>query len=101
MSHRWAIVALSLAVFLSTIPLFMMVGKRLPPAGRPERIRSHVPAAAGSSLEGSSEFVKQLEAELKTLPGVRDMLTMLGADQRQQVDRGSILVELVDPKKRE
>ena len=33
MTHRWAIVALSLAVFLSTIPLFMMVGKELPPAG--------------------------------------------------------------------
>ena len=55
----------------------------------------------GSSLEGSSEFVKQLEAELKALPGIRDMLTVLGADQRRQVDRGSILIELVDPKKRD
>ena len=29
------------------------------------------------------------------------MLTVLGADQRRQVDRGSILVELVDPKQRD
>ena len=55
----------------------------------------------GSSLEGSSEFVKNLEADLKTLPGVRDMLTVLGADQRRQVDRGSILIELVDPDQRD
>ena len=51
--------------------------------------KSHSSLPPGSSLEGSSEFVKQLEAELKALPGIRDMLTVLGADQRRQVDRGS------------
>ena len=29
------------------------------------------------------------------------MLTTIGADQRRQVDRGSVLVELVGPKQRE
>ena len=37
-----------------------------------------------------------MEADLQTLPGVRDLLTTIGADQRRQVDRGAILVALVD-----
>jgi HAE1 family hydrophobic/amphiphilic exporter-1 len=100
MTHRWAIVGLSVLVFLSTIPLFMMVGKSFIPQDDQSAFEVTLKLPAGSSLEGSSEYVKQLEAELKAIPGVRDMLTVLGADQRRQVDRGSILMELVQPDQR-
>src|SRR5262249_32839102 len=33
-------------------------------------------------------------------PGIRNMLTTIGADARRQVDRGSILIELVPPEQR-
>ena len=55
----------------------------------------------GSSLEGSVRVREALEADLKTLPGRSRHADTLGADQRRQVDRGSILVQLVDPEERE
>ena len=100
MAHRWAIVSVCLLVFLSTVPLFLMVGKNFIPQDDQSEFEVTVKLPPGSSLQGSSDVMKQLEDELKTLPGVRDVLTSLGADQRRQVDRGSILVELVDPKQR-
>jgi HAE1 family hydrophobic/amphiphilic exporter-1 len=101
MAHRWVIVAVCVLVVLSSVPLFMMVGKNFLPQDDQSEFEVTVKFPPGSSLEGSSEMMKQLEAELKTVPGVRDLLTTVGADQRQQVDRGSILVELVPPDERE
>ncbi|HYP15134.1 MAG TPA: efflux RND transporter permease subunit [Bryobacteraceae bacterium] len=101
MSHRWAIVGLCLVVILSSVPLFMMVGKSFLPEDDQSSFEVVVKLPPGSSLEGSNAVLEQMEAELKVLPGIRDLLTTIGADQRQQVDRGSILVELVDPKQRE
>src|SRR5699024_3241019 len=101
MRHRWVIVVVSLLVFVSTVPLFMMVGKNFLPQDDQSEFEVTLKLPPGSSLQGSSEVIKQIEAELRTLPGVRDILTTIGADQRKQVDRGSIIVDLVDPKKRE
>jgi HAE1 family hydrophobic/amphiphilic exporter-1 len=39
--------------------------------------------------------MSQLEAEVGKLPGVEHLLTTVGADVRRQVDRGSVLVDLV------
>jgi HAE1 family hydrophobic/amphiphilic exporter-1 len=101
MAHRWAIVAIAVVVALTSVPLFMMVGKNFIPVDDQSEFEITVKMPPGSSLEGSAEMMKQLEAQIRTLPGVRDMLTTLGADQRQQVDRGSILVELVPMEDRE
>jgi HAE1 family hydrophobic/amphiphilic exporter-1 len=101
MRHRWVIVAICLVVVASTVPLFMMVGKNFLPQDDQSEFEVTLKLPPGSSLQGSSEVVKEIEAELRTLPGVRDILTTIGADQRKQVDRGSIIVDLVDPKKRE
>jgi HAE1 family hydrophobic/amphiphilic exporter-1 len=54
----------------------------------------------GSSLDGTTQVMKLIETDLGTLPGVKDLFTTIGADQRRQVDRGSIVVELVDVKQR-
>ena len=99
--HRWAIVAVCAVVVLSTVPLFMMVGKSFIPQDDQSEFEVTVKLPPGSSLTGSAETLKQIEADMKSLPGVKDILTVIGADQRQQVDRGSILVELKDIKERE
>ncbi|MBC7925062.1 MAG: efflux RND transporter permease subunit [Bryobacteraceae bacterium] len=100
MSHRWIIVAICVVVIASTGPLFSRVGKSFIPQDDQSEFEVTVKLPPGSSLEGSSEVMKQLEFQLKSLPGARDLLTTIGSDQRKQVDRGSILIELVDPKER-
>jgi HAE1 family hydrophobic/amphiphilic exporter-1 len=95
MRHRWAIVAVCFLVMLSTVPLFFLVGKDFLPTDDQSEFEITVRTPAGSSLEGTDGVMKALEADLKQLPGVKNMLTTIGADERQQVDRGSILMELV------
>lgn len=100
MNHRWVIVAACVVVLVSTVPLFMIIGKDFLPNDDQSEFEVTVRLPPGSSLEGSDAVMKGLEAEVKKVPGIRNMLTTLGADVRRQVDRGSILVELVPPEQR-
>ncbi len=94
MTHRWMIVAVSVVVVLSTVPLFKMTGVSFIPEDDQSEFEVTVRTPPGSSLEGTSQLMSQLEGDLSKIPGVRDVLTTVGADIRKQVDRGSILIEL-------
>jgi HAE1 family hydrophobic/amphiphilic exporter-1 len=96
MGHRWTIVAISVLVVLSSIPMVSNMGVDFLPVEDQGEFEVAVRAPVGSSLEGTEEVMAKVEKDLATLPGVRDTLTLIGADQRKQVDRGSILVTLVD-----
>ncbi|HYO81113.1 MAG TPA: efflux RND transporter permease subunit, partial [Bryobacteraceae bacterium] len=98
MGHRWAVVAVCLVVIASIVPAFMLVGKSFLPTDDQSEYEITVKLPAGTSLQGSQDLLSKLESDLKDLPGKEYLLTVVGADQRQQVDRGSILVGLVDPK---
>ena len=95
MAHRWVIVALSVVVLLSTAPLFVIVGKDFLPTDDQGEFEVTVRTPPGSSLEGTSRVMAEIEGRLKKIPGVRLMLTEIGADERKQVDRGSVLMELL------
>jgi HAE1 family hydrophobic/amphiphilic exporter-1 len=101
MAHRWVIVAVCVVVTLSSVPLFMLIGKSFLPTDDQSEFEVIVKLAPGSSLEGTDAVMRQVEEEIKALPGVRNMLTTVGADVRRQVDRGSVIVELVKPEQRE
>ncbi len=100
MSHRWAISLLCLLVMLSSIPLFMAVGKDFLPVDDQGEFEVVVRVPPGSSIEGTDEQMRLLEADCRKLPGFKSLLTTIGADQLRKVDRGSILVSLVDEKER-
>jgi len=100
MTHRWAVVLAALVIALSTAPLFMVIGKDFMPTDDRSEFEVTVRMPVGSSLEGSDQMMRQLEQELRQLPGVSHLLTLIGSDARRQVDRGSILVELVPMEER-
>jgi HAE1 family hydrophobic/amphiphilic exporter-1 len=101
MKHRWVIVAVAILVTLSSGPLMNALGKDFLPQDDQSEFEIVVRMPPGSSLAGTEDVFRQLEEEVKQLPGVRDMLTTVGADLRKQVDRGSILVDLVRPEQRQ
>ena len=101
MNHRWVIGLISLCVVLSTVPLFMKIGKSFLPNSDQSEFEVTIRTAPGSSLEGTDQVIKQIEEDLRKLPGVKHLLSTIGADFQRQVDRGGILVELVAPKDRE
>ncbi len=100
MRHRWAMVALSAAVAASSWPLLQAVGKDFLPSDDQSEFEVSVRMPVGSSLEGSDMAMRQLEEEVRQLPGVKHLFTNLGSDVRRQVDRGSILVELLPMEER-
>ncbi len=100
LTHRWAIVALSVLIMLSSGPLFQAVGKDFLPVDDQSEFEVTVRMPVGSSLEGSDAVLRQIEDDLRQLPGVRHLLTSIGSDVQRQVDRGSVLVELVPIRER-
>lgn len=101
MRHRWVIVVVSLGVVYTTGPLFMSMGKDFLPVDDQAFFEVTLRTPPGSSLEGTTRAMDQLEGELKKLPGLKYLLTTIGADIQKRVDRGSIIVQLVDADKRE
>ncbi|MBI4891955.1 MAG: efflux RND transporter permease subunit [Acidobacteria bacterium] len=98
--HRWVIVGISVAVVASTVPMMKRMGIDFLPVDDQSEFEVTVRMPVGSSLEGTTQMMELVEKDLLKLPGVRDLFTTIGADQRRQVDRGSIIVELVDVKAR-
>jgi len=101
MRHRWVIVVLSLLVFVSVVPLFMMVGKDFLPVDDQSEFEVVVRLPLGSSISGTEQVMHSVEDEMRKLPGVEFLLTKIGADQQKRVDRGSILVDLLPMDQRE
>jgi len=95
MSHRWAIALAAVLIMLSSAPLFLMVGKDFLPVDDQSEFEITVRMPVGSSLEGTETVLRQLEDDVRALPGVDHLLTTAGADTQRRVDRGSIVVELL------
>ena len=100
MRHRWVVALACLLVMFSSGPLFMKIGKNFLPTDDQSEFEVTVKLPPGASLDGTNQVMKSVEKELRTLPGIRNLLTTIGADVRRQVDRGSIIVELVKPEER-
>ncbi|MBM3737466.1 MAG: efflux RND transporter permease subunit [Acidobacteria bacterium] len=101
MAHRWVVALGCLLVTLSTGPLFMGIGKSFLPTDDQSEFEILVKLPVGTSIDGTDAMLRKMEAEVRKLPGVKNLLTVIGADQRRSVDRGSILVELVKPGQRQ
>ncbi len=101
MAHRWVILTGSLLVALSTVPMVIHIGKDFLPEDDQSEFLVKVRTPPGSSLQGTDHMLRRVEAELATMPGVRDIETTIGADVRRRVDRGEIIVELVPLEERE
>ena len=100
LTHRWEVALGALAVMLSTVPMIRAMGVDFLPTDDQSEFEINIRMPVGSSLDGTAQVMELVERDLRELPGVRDLFTTIGADQRRQVDRASVIVELVDPKER-
>jgi len=73
LDHAWAIIGVSVVVFLATFPLNRMVGRTFVPDEDMGEWTIHLDAPEGTSLEGTSEMAHQLVKELGDIPGVQDI----------------------------
>ncbi|MBK8305420.1 MAG: efflux RND transporter permease subunit [Chloracidobacterium sp.] len=96
MGHRWVIVTLVVLVFLSIIPLFMLVGKNFLPVDDQSQFEISVRTPEGTSLSASSQSFERIASEIRKMPGVTDTLATVGGGQQQVVNAGTIYVKLSD-----
>jgi HAE1 family hydrophobic/amphiphilic exporter-1 len=100
--HRWAIVALSLVMVMATVPLFGAVGKDFLPQDDQSEFEVIIQTPEGYSLSRSDAAFREIEDQLRTLPGVTHVLTTIGDSSGRlkagegPVTEGSIYVRLAD-----
>ncbi|MEK6334836.1 MAG: efflux RND transporter permease subunit [Acidobacteriota bacterium] len=94
MAHRWAIVVLSILVILSTVPLFMFVGKNFLPLDDQSQFEINVRAPEGTTLSQTQRISEEMAADVRRLPGVTDTLVTIGSGQQQVVNLANIYVKM-------
>lgn len=100
LSHRWAIVLFSLAIFLASFPLFQRVGKDVLPNDDREEFEIVIQTPEGSTLAATDTIIKEIEREVWKLPGVKHVLTTIGQNTGN-VTEGFVYVRLVPLNKRD
>jgi len=100
--HRWVIIALSGVVVCSTLPLFRVVGKDFLPQDDQSEFEVIVQTPEGFSLTRTDGAFRELEAKLRTLPGVTHVLSTIGDSSGRlkagegPVTEGSIYIRMAD-----
>jgi multidrug efflux pump subunit AcrB len=93
---------LSVAVVLSTIPLFMIVGKNFIPQDDRSEFQANIRAAEGTSLAATVTITERIARDFRALPGVSATLTSVGIGSASftgssagEANSASIYVKLV------
>jgi HAE1 family hydrophobic/amphiphilic exporter-1 len=94
MAHRWLVVLVSALVIISTVPLFMFVGKNFLPIDDQAQFELNVRIPEGSTLSATVALSERIAADVRKLPGVTDTLVTIGSGQQQVVNLANIYVKL-------
>jgi hydrophobic/amphiphilic exporter-1 (mainly G- bacteria), HAE1 family len=95
-NHRRAVVWLSVGVVLSTVPLFLFVGKNFMPNDDQSQFNVLVRTPEGASLAATTNLVERIAQEIRKFPGVRHTLATVGGGADRSVNNASIYVRLAD-----
>lgn len=96
LGRRWVILLLVVLVFLSIIPLFMVVGKNFLPDDDQSQFEISIRAPEGTSLGATSLLFERIASQIRQIPGVTDTLATVGGGQQTVVNSGTIYVKLTD-----
>src|SRR5579863_1072069 len=102
MAHRKTMVVISVLVVLSTVPLFMLVGKNFIPADDRSEFQASIRAPEGTSLAATVTIAERIARDIRALPGVNATLTSVGVGSASftgssagEANSASIYVKLV------
>jgi HAE1 family hydrophobic/amphiphilic exporter-1 len=96
MRHRLAVVAVSVVIVASVVPLYSVLGKDYLPSGVDEgEFEVRATAPQGTSLTAMDAVVRGIEAEILKVPGVRIVQATTGGSFLGAVNEARIYVGLV------
>lgn len=100
MGHRKWVVAVSVLVVMSIVPLFMLVGKNFLPADDQSQFNVLVRTPEGTSLASTTSMAENIARDIRALPGVDHTLNTVGGSADRAVNTAAIYVKLLDIEKR-
>ncbi len=101
MRHRWAIVLAMVLVFLSTVPLFMVVDKNFLPYDDEGQFAITVRAPEGASVTTTQTILESIATRVRALKGVTNTVVTIGDDPQQTLNLGTVYVKLGDASQRD
>ncbi len=101
MAHRGVVVAASVGVILSIVPLFMFVGKNFLPQDDQSQYNVLIRTPEGTSLAATTNLAERIAQEVRALPGVAHTLMTAGGSADKSVNGASIYVKLTDVDQRQ
>ena len=103
LAHRGVMVAVALLIVYSTGPLFQRIGKDFIPVDDQSQMEVTLRLAEGTGIEHTDALVQDITTRMsRDLPPgmVEHVLTTVGGDQQQRVNRASIFFELIPMERR-
>jgi len=100
LAHRWAIVLISALTFASTFPLYKAIGQDFIPFDDQSEFDISVRTPEGTSVEGTDRILRQIEAEVAKLRGVKHVLTTLNP-MGNSLNEANIYVKMKDLSERD
>jgi HAE1 family hydrophobic/amphiphilic exporter-1 len=97
MNLRWLVVAVSLAVIASNVPLYYLVQHDYIPTNVDEgEFEVRMTAPEGTSVASMEEVVNVVESQLRKMSGVEHVLSRVGGSGLQAVNSASFYIRLKD-----
>lgn len=93
-SHRFLMIVISIAIFSTIFYIFPRVGKELIVDDDQSEYEIVIEAPEGSSLAKTERIFKEIEDEVRKLPGVVHAFTTIGAGDTESVTSGSIYLAM-------
>ncbi len=101
MNHRALIAGLGIVTMLSTYPLFKLLKQEYLPTNVDEgEFEMSVNAPEGASLDSMKQVLSRIEDDLRGLPGIKHMVSIVGTGYLQQVNSGRLYVRIDDVENR-
>lgn len=97
--HRWLLVLVCILVILSTGPVASRMGMNLVPRDDQSEFQVTFITPEGYTLRRTDEIIKEIEARIAALPGVKHHYTVVGQSTGKgsgDVTRGSIYFRMVE-----
>ena len=96
MAHRGVVVALSVGVILSIVPLFMFVGKNFLPQDDQSQYNVLIRTPEGTSIAATTNLAERIAQDVRGLPGVAHTLMTAGGSADKSVNNAAIYVKLTE-----
>jgi HAE1 family hydrophobic/amphiphilic exporter-1 len=95
LQHRWAVVALTVLVVLSSGYFFAAIGKTFLPEEDEGRFVVNFRAPLGTTIEATDKYLRQIEAVLAGYGDIATVFTAIGLGTGGQANQGIAFVRLV------